>query len=431
MSHRLPNGRFVPLKQIRRFVGPDYARALAQLEQNILEKFENDNFRAFGPFKPTPVRSASTAARPWDLVRLDPSAAGFRVLLPSPKEPDAGFIILKNVTDSTNAVEVRPIGGTIDGAASKTMNVAREAMWLAPDPNRNDWLPLCCGPETVDPADILPGDDGDYLQTIGGNVVWAPLGASGGGAWVDRWTPDLLGEPSYTFPGDVTQAIAGVTIEADNTANGTLGVNISAGTGLNFQHGNAATVLGGTGRSGPLMMIPIQEFGPLGWIVDGPLRVQLHFDTTGSLDTNFQFFFAGFEMVANHAHQVLGAVGWNTQAITGGQMSLGVSPAYFIADQAIGSNDVMELRFDPATMRLSVGFGEWAGDWPDIEFPQGSMGKYGAGTLEPGGWVINKDDSTTSGESWQLMMGVMTGNTAGAAFTINVLRARVQQWVPG
>jgi len=68
-------------------------------------------------FNVTAVQIALYNAAVNDLVRVDPSGGGFTVNLPVGAAGDAGKeIIVKNVSDSANAVAVAPQGGqTVDG----------------------------------------------------------------------------------------------------------------------------------------------------------------------------------------------------------------------------------------------------------------------------------------------------------------------------
>src|ERR1700755_2385354 len=134
--------RFAPLRPIRSYDPDDLARSIAQLEQNLREKFDSDNARAFGPFRPTATRAQSFLANSWDLALVDPSSGTLKVSIPSPREPTVGYIIVKNNTTNTNSIEVEPIGGKIDGFDSYSFGGAYSAILLAPNPLANEWSVL-------------------------------------------------------------------------------------------------------------------------------------------------------------------------------------------------------------------------------------------------------------------------------------------------
>jgi hypothetical protein len=76
-----------------------------------------------------------TASTTDQLLRLNPSAGGFTITLPSAGLTPAGFILrFKNESNSTNPILLSPAGvDTIDGAASLTLNVSRGSLMLVSD----------------------------------------------------------------------------------------------------------------------------------------------------------------------------------------------------------------------------------------------------------------------------------------------------------
>lgn len=420
----LPNSRYVPFRTLRHFPG-DVARALAQLEQNILEKLENDNFRSFGPFKATGVRTTNTRALPWQIVKLNPTAGGFRVSLPSPREPDAGFIILKNVSSSTNPIDVRPIAGTIDGQASNTLSGSYEAMWLAPDPERNDWLPLCC-------ADGAAGSVSVSDLTAG-----TPLPHIGIGYWEELFAEDFtaLGNQAFatsgtpvTFAGVswIPQAVSG------GTNNGT--INNVAGTGLQIAcNGNSSTMNGSP--TAPRLLLDMRELGPLAGLGEGPVRIRARV-TLSPFASDFQFFYAGVSLIPQEAQNILAGIGYNSG--DGGQTTTaliqhgGASADYFLNPEARGSKDVIDARFY-APWTMEVRFGEWTGAFPVVDRPQGTIASTQSSDISNDAFVQQRDLTLGAGagnKGLYIELAAAT-NAPGVAFTATITHLTIDQWRNG
>lgn len=90
---------------------------------------------------PTPIKTAPYTAVFGDIVRVNPNAGGFAITLPVVAGGNTGStILIKNVSNSINAVTVTPAGGnTIEGLATLVMNQAREAVEFISD-GVSDWL---------------------------------------------------------------------------------------------------------------------------------------------------------------------------------------------------------------------------------------------------------------------------------------------------
>lgn len=108
------------------------ARALSLYESNVTTYLRDRAVSAFGPFERTAKQTATVSARPWQYVRVDPTAGTVPVVLPRVTDPNVkgSVVIVKNVSGSTNAITVSALGTTIDGAASVTMNTARAVQWF-------------------------------------------------------------------------------------------------------------------------------------------------------------------------------------------------------------------------------------------------------------------------------------------------------------
>lgn len=107
-------------------------RALALFESRLMVHLRDRAQRSFGPFERTSRQTASCNARPWQLVRVDPSGGALNVILPAITDPTAkvSWIGVKNISASTNAITVAALGTTIDGSASFVMNTARQFQWF-------------------------------------------------------------------------------------------------------------------------------------------------------------------------------------------------------------------------------------------------------------------------------------------------------------
>lgn len=78
----------------------------------------------------TPVKTAAYTAKPWDVVRCDPTAGGFTVTIPR-SQVDNAEIVIKNASDSTNTITILPSGqDTLDDVTSLTISVERYVVRL-------------------------------------------------------------------------------------------------------------------------------------------------------------------------------------------------------------------------------------------------------------------------------------------------------------
>jgi hypothetical protein len=127
--------------RIGSFTQSQLIRQLDQLEQNLITKFQQDDLNAFGPMRVTPLKTAAYQASFWDVIRCDPSAAGFTIWIPSPLVASSGWIWVYNDTTSANTIRVRCVDplATIGRAGSATIAVANGVMRLVPDPFSNNW----------------------------------------------------------------------------------------------------------------------------------------------------------------------------------------------------------------------------------------------------------------------------------------------------
>lgn len=82
------------------------------------------------PWTVTSVKTSAYTCKVWEVVRCDPTSAGFTVTLP-PSPSNADLIIVKNASDSTNTITVARFGqDLIDGASSVSISAARAVAWF-------------------------------------------------------------------------------------------------------------------------------------------------------------------------------------------------------------------------------------------------------------------------------------------------------------
>lgn len=93
------------------------------------------------PSTVTVIKTAVYTPALGEIVRVDPTAAGFVVNLPAAGAGNSGQkILVKNVSGSLNVVTLTPSAGqTIDAAATFAMNQAFEAVTLVSDGGTN-WM---------------------------------------------------------------------------------------------------------------------------------------------------------------------------------------------------------------------------------------------------------------------------------------------------
>lgn len=142
--------RTVPFDAIKSF-GVDLPRELALLAGKLETKFKLDDNAEFGPFTITTpnTKDAIVNARPWDIVLVDPSPNGRKVLLPPPDDPKAGnsWIGIKNDSDATSTITIAPITGTIDGSAALSLTTSRAFQFVFS--NGKEWK---VGPSNIGTA---------------------------------------------------------------------------------------------------------------------------------------------------------------------------------------------------------------------------------------------------------------------------------------
>ena len=99
---------------------------------------------AIRPWNITATKTADYTTAIGEVVKCDPSGAGFNVDLPA--IPSTATlrdvdVIVKNITSSTNTITIRPQAGeTIDGAANVTITTARGVVRLLAIPGGTDWM---------------------------------------------------------------------------------------------------------------------------------------------------------------------------------------------------------------------------------------------------------------------------------------------------
>jgi hypothetical protein len=88
------------------------------------------------PTRPTNIKIAAYVARMGEIVRCNPTAAGFTVSLPPAGGQAGKAIIVKNTSASVNVITIDAAGAElIDGAATATIAAAYAARYLVSDGN--------------------------------------------------------------------------------------------------------------------------------------------------------------------------------------------------------------------------------------------------------------------------------------------------------
>lgn len=133
--------RTAALRKISSY-GREPDRETESLERSLTAKLRQDGLNSFGPFIVTGLKTATYAAKPWEFVRGDPTAATFTVFLPDANASDSGTIVVANDSASTNGITVQPLNTTctINGTTSASISLARGALTLQPDAASNNWI---------------------------------------------------------------------------------------------------------------------------------------------------------------------------------------------------------------------------------------------------------------------------------------------------
>jgi hypothetical protein len=107
-------------------------RALALYENNVAAYLRDRATAAFGPFEQTAKQTATYNARPWQIVRVDPTAGAVTILLPSLTASGAkdAWVVVKNASASTNLINVLALNAKIDGGASIVLSTAWQSVWF-------------------------------------------------------------------------------------------------------------------------------------------------------------------------------------------------------------------------------------------------------------------------------------------------------------
>lgn len=180
--------RGAPLRKVGDFNG-DTPKAAAYLEDALVRKMRTDNEAAFGPFTVTDVKTSTYTAKPWELVRCNPTGGAFTVLFPDASAADAGQIIVKNESASATTITVRPLNSTtttVDGATSYTISAARGCVAFHPDAVGKDWMAL------VAPSVTSLSMGGEVTGTTAASTV-----AKLQGKTLDTTAPTLAGQTIY------------------------------------------------------------------------------------------------------------------------------------------------------------------------------------------------------------------------------------------
>ena len=105
---------------------PELKRQLQYFQRSAQQGVDESVSRSSERMATSPRVTSEYQAHLAELVLCDPSVAGFVVLLPHALPSDEGRRVrVKNVTSSTNVIEVRPPGGvTVEGFGSTSIGTA-------------------------------------------------------------------------------------------------------------------------------------------------------------------------------------------------------------------------------------------------------------------------------------------------------------------
>jgi hypothetical protein len=281
---------------------------------------------------------------------------------------------------------------------------------------------------------LAPGVNADVLTTVAGVPTWqAP--ASGGGSWFDLWEVDFTAEAAHTFVDGVAHAVQGVDVYSHNSFAPDV-VKLDPGNGL-WLESNAGT--GGPILSGALSAyIDLNQFGPYKWLNGGPLRFQAQFEFPSLPIVDGQCLLMGIQpefgstggtALLARVRQVAGTL----EAGAGICVGAALSYAQELDDETLGANDTIEFRFEQP-LSGEVAFTEYAGDWVDVDEPQGRLWSTGEGwpaTRSAG--VCNRDGSGSTVGGLRLWIGVNKNSSGvgGVSLIAYIKKIRVQQWRSG
>lgn len=103
----------------------DPQKRLDLLEQELKQLIEELHF-LINPWELSPiVKAGPYTAHAFEIVRFDPTAGAFEILLPDPATIPGARIKFKNVSASANTLTIRTIVANIDGSATTTLAAAR------------------------------------------------------------------------------------------------------------------------------------------------------------------------------------------------------------------------------------------------------------------------------------------------------------------
>jgi hypothetical protein len=283
---------------------------------------------------------------------------------------------------------------------------------------------------------LAPGNENDVVTTVGGVAVWGPAAA---GSWETRHAWDFAALATQAFPTSGTpQNLDGIPFTPQGVSGGgaTGTVTNTNGTGLTITT-TANCTFNGT-ITGPRLQLDLRDIGPLADFLEGRLRIRIRV-TVSPISADFQFFKAGIALFENENVYILGAIGYN--AGDGGANTIGlvqhggVAPHHYLNPEALGSKDVMELRFG-APFEMSFRYGTYSSGWPTVDKPQGVLGSqtYGGVGGFISAWAQQRDTTLGAGAGntgLRLIMGCSRDSVIAANFTATITHLEIDQWRDG
>jgi len=251
--------------------------------------------------------------------------------------------------------------------------------------------------------------------TTGGNTL-------SNGGWTTALDLDFTAQPSQTLSTNTTYTIAGKTWTKYNSANDSVAMAITNGTGLVVQPNNSSTdynMTGGGGRSAPLLGLPLNSIIP-NFNTRMRLRIWVYISSENNAAQYDNALF-GVDVGAGSVSYV-GQRGNGTNGNPGfnGQMYFNASGGgFFGRTQTLSSSNnvvMMEIPVlgDPIEM---ISAGSWGTDWPDISAMTDMTAYQFSGTVNA---------STLTASNAMVFLGAMRYQSATSTFAVTFARIKVE-----
>lgn len=89
----------------------------------------------------TPIKTAAYTANPWEMVLCNPTAGGFTVTLPDPRNHGGAMVAVKNASASANVITLATVAGaTIELGVGATIAAGYAALTLFASHEQASWI---------------------------------------------------------------------------------------------------------------------------------------------------------------------------------------------------------------------------------------------------------------------------------------------------